>query len=93
MSSIVIMGVGRCSCPPSTPPEFVFRYDKSKITTAWAKLTRIAPDGGEVVVSGQFDTVDAEKTESLGIGAGFGHLGQYQHRLILVDVLDSERKK
>ena len=79
--------------PPTTPPEFVFRYDKSKIRTAWAILTRIAPNGGEVVVTGQFDTVAHEKMkdESRGFGPGFGHLGQYQHRLILVDVLDSER--
>ena len=82
--------------PPSTPPEFVFKYDEMKTRAVWAKLNRIAPEGGEVTVTGQFDTVPLERWNSqshYGFGIGFGHLGQYQHRLILVDVLDPERKR
>jgi hypothetical protein len=80
--------------PNASPSEFIFNYDQLKTRAAWAKLYRIAPHGGEIVVTGQFDTVAPEKmnSESRGFGPGFGHLGQYQHRLLLVDVLDPEVK-
>jgi hypothetical protein len=47
------------------------------------------------LVRGQFDTVAPEKmnAESHGFGPGFGHLGQYQHRLILFDVSANEIRR
>jgi|KBSMisStaDraftv2_1062788.scaffolds.fasta_scaffold03813_1 hypothetical protein len=81
--------------PRGLKAEFVFRYDRSKSRAAWQKLARIAPNGGEVTLTGQFDT---SAPEILNAGPpdfkpGFGHLAQYQHRFILVDVLACERKK
>lgn len=76
-------------------PEFVFRYDEKKSRAAWAKLEQagvypLKPI--EVVVTGQFDTVAPKKanTDPYDVGHGFGHLGQYEHRLILLAVLDAK---
>jgi hypothetical protein len=79
---------------PIPPREFVFRYDERKNSTAWAKLQRLEFNTPtEVMLTGQFDTVAPNKanTDPYDFGHGFGHLGQYEHRLILIDVLDVGR--
>ncbi|HWR35877.1 MAG TPA: hypothetical protein VN622_08430 [Clostridia bacterium] len=67
---------------------FVFRYDEAKIRAAWNKLrpeNSPNPYRAEVVVVGQFETVEPRRPEVLK--NGFGHMNMYAHELILVDVL------
>jgi len=64
-------------------PILNFNYNEGKNAAAWGKL-RSEGDCSEVTLVGQFET-KAPKT------GGFGHLGAYEHELILLDVLSAKK--
>ena len=69
-----------------------FPYDEAKSTLAWKKLTKIGSNPVPVTLVGMFDTVAPKKANPSPFdwGHGFGHLGQYEHRLIVVDVVETK---
>ncbi len=75
--------------PPKA--EFVFQYDAAKCRAAWEKLhsdsSRL-----EVTLVGQFDSIVGRKvnTNPNDLMQGFGHLGAFDHRLILIETLKSK---
>lgn len=79
---------------PVSPDYFVFKFDEKKSKRAWDRLESVGSEPISVIFYGQFDTVAPKKanTDPYDFGQGFGHLGQYEHRLILVEVLDVQRK-
>lgn len=74
----------------TSPDDFVFRYNEAQSRAAWAKLSAAGAAGMHVIVRGQFETISPAKANITPYksGAGFGHLAQYEHQLILVDVLE-----
>jgi len=72
-------------------PTLRFKFDEQRNAAAWRKLR--SQEGGDarpwcsdVTVVGQFETNTPKK-------GGFGHLGAYEHELILLNVLSLSRKK
>jgi hypothetical protein len=68
----------------------LFQYDEARNTAAWREL-RKSWAGSQVTVVGQFETTVIQ-VPGVPRRDGFGHLGQFKHELILVDVVPSNRQ-
>jgi hypothetical protein len=73
---------------------FPFPYDEARSKSAWKELTKISSNPVPVTVVGLFETVAPNKANPSPVdwGHGFGHLGQYEHRLIVVDVVETKQQ-
>lgn len=78
-------------------PRLLFRYDAAKNRAAWSRLEDPLPQSKrgqdamrpyalEVTLVGQFDTMPPLSANA----HGFGHLGQYSHELVLMDVVEAK---
>lgn len=67
----------------------LFQNDEAKNTAAWRELSK-SWVGSQVTVVGQFETT-VMQVPGVPRRDGFGHLGQFKHELILVDVRRSRQ--